>query len=87
MRLPAGTRDWLPPELHKKRAVEDALRGVFARWAYAEAQTPSFERLDVLENVLGDTLLDTTFLFGDRSGTQLALRRCVTCSSARTAWR
>jgi ATP phosphoribosyltransferase regulatory subunit len=83
MRLPAGTRDWLPPELHRKRAVENALRGVFARWAYAEAQTPSFERFDVLETGLGDTLAQATFLFHDRNGTQLALRPEMTTPIAR----
>src|ERR1700688_5151734 len=83
MRLPAGTRDWLPPELHRKRAVENALRGVFERWAYAEAQTPSFERFDVLGTGLGDTLARATFLFGDRNGTQLALRPEMTTPIAR----
>ncbi len=83
MRLPAGTRDWLPPELHRKRAVENALRGVFARWAYAEAQTPSFERFDVLETGLGANLAQATFLFGDRNGTQLALRPEMTTPIAR----
>jgi ATP phosphoribosyltransferase regulatory subunit len=83
VRLPAGTRDWLPPELRRKRAVENALRGVFERWAYAEAQTPSFERFDVLENGLGDTLAQATYLFGDRNGTQLALRPEMTTPIAR----
>lgn len=83
MRLPAGTRDWLPPELRRKRAVENVLRGVFERWAYAEAQTPSFERFDVLENGLGDTLAQATYLFGDRNGTQLALRPEMTTPIAR----
>ena len=83
MRLPAGTRDWLPPELHRKRAVENALRHVFARWAYEEAQTPNFERFDVLETGLGDTLAPATFLFHDRNGTQLALRPEMTTPIAR----
>jgi len=83
MRLPAGTRDWLPPELHRKRAVENALRHVFARWAYEEAQTPNFERFDVLETGLGDTLAPATFLFHDRNGTQLALRPGMTTPIAR----
>jgi ATP phosphoribosyltransferase regulatory subunit len=83
MRLPAGTRDWLPAELRRKRAVENALRGVFERWAYAEAQTPSFERFDVLETGLGETLADKTFLFQDRRGTQLVLRPEMTTPIAR----
>lgn len=83
MRLPAGTRDWLPDELRRKRAVEDVLRGVFERWAYAEAQTPNFERFDVLELGLGNSLTAETFLFNDRSGTQLALRPEMTTPIAR----
>ncbi len=83
MRLPAGTRDWLPPELRRKRAVENELRGVFERWAYAEVQTPSFERFDVLELGLGDVLAQQTFLFADKNGTQLALRPEMTTPVAR----
>ena len=83
MRLPAGTRDWLPPELQRKRAVEAVLRGVFQRWAYAEVQTPSFERFDALELGLGDGVAQKTFLFNDRGGTQLALRPEMTTPVAR----
>ncbi len=83
MRLPGGVRDWLPPELRRKRAVEAALRGVFERWAYAEVQTPTFERFDVLETGLGDAFDDKVFLFNDRRGTQLALRPDMTTPIAR----
>lgn len=83
MRLPAGTRDWLPAELKRKRAVENELRGVFERWGYAEAQTPNFERFDVLEMGLGDAVIAETFLFDDRRGTQLALRPEMTTPIAR----
>ncbi|HMD03417.1 MAG TPA: ATP phosphoribosyltransferase regulatory subunit [Candidatus Baltobacteraceae bacterium] len=83
MRLPAGTRDWLPPELQRKRAVENVLRGVFERWAYAEVQTPAFERFDALELGLGDGVAEKTFLFNDRAGTQLALRPEMTTPVAR----
>ena len=61
MRLPAGTRDWLPHELARKRDIEQILRGVFERWAYAEIQTPRFERFDVIENGLGDGVAQKTF--------------------------
>ena len=83
MRLPAGTRDWLPSELQQKRAVENELRAVFERWGYAEAQTPNFERFDVLEMGLGDAVIAETFLFDDRRGTQLALRPEMTTPIAR----
>jgi len=83
MRLPPGTRDWLPAELRRKRAVERVLRSVFARWAYAEVQTPNFERFDALEAGLGERLAQQTFLFADKSGTQIALRPEMTTPVAR----
>ncbi len=69
--------------MRRKRAVEDALRAVFERWNYAEVQTPSFERFDVLETGLGTALSAATFLFADRRGTQLALRPEMTTPIAR----
>jgi ATP phosphoribosyltransferase regulatory subunit len=83
MRLPSGVRDWLPQDLRRKRGVESVLRSVFARWAYAEVQTPGFERADVLESALGQGLEEKTFVFGDRHGTQLALRPEMTTPIAR----
>jgi ATP phosphoribosyltransferase regulatory subunit len=83
MRLPAGTRDWLPAELKRKRDIENVLRGVFERWGYAETQTPNFERFDVLEMGLGNSVISETFLFDDRRGTQLALRPEMTTPIAR----
>jgi ATP phosphoribosyltransferase regulatory subunit len=83
MKLPPGTRDWLPAELRRKRAVESELRAVFERWAYDEVQTPSFERFDSLEAGLGDDVADRLFLFADKSGTQIALRPEMTTPVAR----
>jgi ATP phosphoribosyltransferase regulatory subunit len=83
VRLPAGTRDWLPAELKRKHDVEEVLRGVFERWGYAETQTPNFERFDVLEMGLGNSVIAATFLFDDRRGTQLALRPEMTTPIAR----
>lgn len=83
MKLPAGTRDWLPAELRRKRAVEEALRAVFAARDYEEVQTPHFERFDVLASGLGAETAAAAFLFADRSGTQLALRPEMTTPIAR----
>jgi ATP phosphoribosyltransferase regulatory subunit len=83
VRLPAGTRDWLPDELRRKRAVEDALRALFERRHYDEVQTPNFERFDVLVSGLGAETAAATFLFQDRRGTQLALRPEMTTPIAR----
>ncbi|MBD5657483.1 MAG: ATP phosphoribosyltransferase regulatory subunit [Candidatus Eremiobacteraeota bacterium] len=83
MRLPPGTRDWLPAELRRKRAVESVLRGVFERWEYAEVQTPNFERFDALEAGLGERVAQQTFIFADKMGTQIALRPEMTTPVAR----
>jgi ATP phosphoribosyltransferase regulatory subunit len=83
MRLPPGTRDWLPAELRRKRAVEAVLRSVFERWAYSEVQTPNYERFDALEAGLGEEVARQTFLFNDKSGTQIALRPEMTTPVAR----
>ncbi len=83
MRLPQGTRDWLPAELRRKRAVEHVLRGVFERWAYNEVQTPNFERFDALEAGLGESIARKLYLFADKSGTPCALRPEMTTPVAR----
>jgi ATP phosphoribosyltransferase regulatory subunit len=83
MKLPPGTRDWLPAELRRKRAVESELLAVFERWNYAEVQTPCFERFDALEAGLGDDVASRLFLFADKTGTQIALRPEMTTPVAR----
>lgn len=83
MRLPAGVRDWLPHELSRKRDIESKVRAVFGRWSYQEIQTPGFERFDVLEFGLGETLTDQTFRFSDRRANALALRPEMTTPIAR----
>lgn len=83
MRLPAGTRDWLPEELAAKRALEESLRGVFMRFGYREAATPGFERFDVIEAGLGAALAEESFRFTDRRGTTMALRPEMTTPIAR----
>ena len=83
MRLPAGVRDWLPHELARKRDIEQKIRAVFGRWSYQEVLTPGFERFEVLEFGLGDTLTDETFRFTDRQANALALRPEMTTPIAR----
>jgi len=73
VRLPAGTRDWLPDELRRKRAVEDCCAACSSA-GHMPRRNAEFERFDVLELGLGNSLTAETFLFNDRSGTQLALR-------------
>ncbi len=83
MRLPAGVRDWLPHELARKREIEQKIRAVFGRWSYQEVMTPGFERSEVLEFGLGDTLTEETFRFTDRQANAMALRPEMTTPIAR----
>jgi ATP phosphoribosyltransferase regulatory subunit len=83
MRLPAGVRDWLPHELVRKRDIEQKVRAVFGRWSYQEVLTPGFERFEVLESGLGETLSEQTFRFTDRQANALALRPEMTTPIAR----
>lgn len=46
--IPYGTRDFLPREASRKRAIEAALAGMFVRWGYDEVVTPTIEYLDTL---------------------------------------
>jgi len=48
-RIPSGTRDVLPDEMHELRAITDALRAVFERHGYGEVYTPAIEYESTLE--------------------------------------
>ncbi|GAC1393881.1 MAG: ATP phosphoribosyltransferase regulatory subunit [Vulcanimicrobiaceae bacterium] len=83
MRLPAGVRDWLPQEFAYKQEIEGIIRSVFTSWSYAEVLTPSFERIEVLQQGLGEQLTQQTFRFNDPLGTSMALRSEMTTPIAR----
>jgi ATP phosphoribosyltransferase regulatory subunit len=42
-RIPSGTRDVLPDEMHELRAMTDRIRGVFEGAGYGEVYTPALE--------------------------------------------
>lgn len=42
-RLPAGMRDYLPPEAAQRRRLSQVLADLFRRWAYQEVITPTLE--------------------------------------------
>src|SRR5262245_18432684 len=42
-RIPSGTRDVLPDEMHELRAMTERIRGVFEGAGYGEAYTPALE--------------------------------------------
>ncbi|MGB9886190.1 MAG: ATP phosphoribosyltransferase regulatory subunit [Moorellales bacterium] len=42
-RLPAGMRDYLPPEAERRRHLAQTLADLFRRWSYREILTPTLE--------------------------------------------
>ena len=78
---PRGFRDCLPNEAAWRQAVTRRVRDSFASWGYLPIETPTLERLEVLE--LGGKLSDTPFRFFDSDNNLLALRPDCTLPVAR----
>lgn len=77
MRTVRGTRDLLPEDSRRMRAVEDAAFEAARRWGYGELVTPIFEFTDVFARTLGDTsdvVTKEMYTFEDRGGDSLTLR-------------
>ncbi|MHB8669614.1 MAG: histidine--tRNA ligase [Acidimicrobiales bacterium] len=51
---PSGTRDFLAPEVARRRWVFDQVRTVFERYGFVPLETPAMERLEVLTGKYGD---------------------------------
>jgi len=83
--IPYGTRDFLPKEAKRKRIVENALAGIFARWGYDEVVTPTFEYLDTLTIGTDGDMAQNLFKFFDKNNCILALRPDMTTPMARVA--
>jgi ATP phosphoribosyltransferase regulatory subunit len=83
--IPYGTRDFLPKEAKRKRIVENALAGLFARWGYDEVVTPTFEYLETLTAGTDADMAQSLFKFFDKSNCILALRPDMTTPMARVA--
>lgn len=83
--IPYGTRDFLPCEAKRKRAVEGALADLFAKWGYDEVVTPTFEYLETIGVGTGADMLDNIFKFFDKNNRILALRPDMTTPMARVA--
>ena len=47
LKIPRGTRDFIPEEMDKRRYIEDCMRSTFHTFGYREIQTPTFETLDL----------------------------------------
>jgi ATP phosphoribosyltransferase regulatory subunit len=80
--LPSGARDVLPVEAAELRAVENALRGTFARYGYREVRTPVVEFAHQLERADSGGL-ERAFRLFDEAGRVLVLRPDLTIPVAR----
>jgi ATP phosphoribosyltransferase regulatory subunit len=79
---PSGTRDVLPDEMRELRAIEAAVRGVFAARGYGEIATPALEYEEVLTR--GDAAAaDPAYKLFDEDGNVLVLRSDMTIPIAR----
>lgn len=71
---PRGTRDFLPPDMAKRRFIERKMRKVAENWGYEEVQTPTFEDLKLFTIKSGEAIVEEIYEFKDKSGRALALR-------------
>ena len=83
--IPYGTRDFLPVEASRKRAVEGDLAHLFDSWGYDEVVTPTMEYLETLAVGTGNDLDQHMFKFFDKNNRILALRPDMTTPMARVA--
>ena len=71
---PRGTRDFLPDEMEKRRAVERVMREIAESFGYREISTPAFEHLELFTLKSGQGIVEEIYAFKDKSGRDLALR-------------
>ncbi|MDI9642712.1 MAG: histidine--tRNA ligase [Archaeoglobales archaeon] len=71
---PRGTRDFLPEEMEKRRAVEKKLREIVESYGYREVATPTFEHSELFKIKSGEGIVEEMYVFEDKSGRELALR-------------
>jgi len=83
LKIPYGTRDFLPAEAAGKRVVEDRLAKLFASWGYEEVVTPTIEYLDTLDLGSNRSIGSHLFKLFDREDQTLALRHDMTTPIAR----
>jgi len=71
---PRGTRDFLPDEMEKRRAVERIMRRIVESYGYREILTPTFEHLELFTIKSGEGIIEEMYTFKDKGGRDLALR-------------
>jgi histidyl-tRNA synthetase len=81
-----GTRDILPEEMRRHRAVIETARETAERYGYLEMATPIFEFTEVFKRTLGDTsdiVTKEMYTFEMKEGEQITLRPENTAGVAR----
>lgn len=76
-KLPRGTRDILPDEIHTWRWIEDVVHRVFRLYGYEEIRTPLFEVTHLFERGMGEeteVVSKQMYRFFDKKGREFALR-------------
>ncbi len=71
---PRGTRDFLPDEMEKRRAIEKVMRRIAESYGYREVLTPTFEHLELFTIKSGEGIIEEIYAFKDKGGRDLALR-------------
>lgn len=71
---PRGTRDFLPDEMEKRRAIEKVMRKIAESYGYREVLTPTFEHLELFTIKSGEGIIEEIYAFKDKGGRDLALR-------------
>jgi len=80
---PAGVKDYLPPNVRKKRRIEKVIVDILEKWGYEEVIAPSFEYLETFTKTGKPGFAEKVFKFFDRQGEAMALRPDITTSIAR----
>ena len=80
---PRGTRDFLPEEMEKRRAIEARFREIAESYGYREIATPTFEHLELFTIKSGEGIVEEIYAFKDKSGRDLALRPELTAPAMR----
>jgi len=80
---PRGTRDFLPDEMEKRRAIEVRFREIAESYGYREIATPTFEHLELFTIKSGESIVEEIYAFKDKSGRDLALRPELTAPAMR----
>src|ERR1043166_1971308 len=74
---PRGTQDFLPPAGSRMRALYDRAAESARLYGFRYAETPVFERSDLIHRSAGETsdiVTKETYTFTDRGGRSLTLR-------------